>query len=91
LQHSEVPRYIAQQVDAHKEALILMKGYAKDGDTPAIKTRGQDRAGSADASEYGRENSERLEKAVLKFFAVTGALSLALDLCDLPPLKYEEH
>ena len=30
-------RYIAQQVDAHKEALILMKGYAKDGDTPAIK------------------------------------------------------
>ena len=31
-------RYIAQQIDAHKEALILMKGYAKDGDTPAIKT-----------------------------------------------------
>ncbi len=31
-------RYIAQQVDAHKEALILMKGYAKDGDTRAIKT-----------------------------------------------------
>jgi len=31
-------RYIAQQVDAHKEALILMKSYAKDGDTPAIKT-----------------------------------------------------
>jgi putative membrane protein len=30
-------RYIAQQVDAHKEALILMKGYAKDGDTPTIK------------------------------------------------------
>ena len=31
-------RYIAQQVDAHKEALILMKGYAKDGDTRAIRT-----------------------------------------------------
>ena len=31
-------RYIAQQIDAHKEALILMKGYAKDGDTAAIKT-----------------------------------------------------
>jgi putative membrane protein len=31
-------RYIAQQVDAHNEALILMKGYAKDGDTRAIKT-----------------------------------------------------
>jgi putative membrane protein len=30
-------RYMAQQIDAHKEALILMKGYAKDGDTPAIK------------------------------------------------------
>jgi putative membrane protein len=30
-------RYIAQQIDAHNEALILMKGYAKDGDTPAIK------------------------------------------------------
>jgi len=30
-------RYIAQQIDAHKEALILMQGYAKDGDTPAIK------------------------------------------------------
>ncbi len=25
------------QIAAHKEALILMKGYAKDGDTPAIK------------------------------------------------------
>jgi putative membrane protein len=31
-------RYIAQQIDAHNEALILMKGYAKDGDTAAIKT-----------------------------------------------------
>jgi putative membrane protein len=30
-------RYISQQIDAHNEALILMKGYAKDGDTPAIK------------------------------------------------------
>jgi len=30
-------RYMAQQVNAHKEALILMKGYAKDGDTPEIK------------------------------------------------------
>jgi len=31
-------RYMAQQVDAHKEALILMKGYAKDGDTAPLKT-----------------------------------------------------
>jgi putative membrane protein len=30
-------RYMAQQVDAHKEALILMKGYAKDGDNAAVK------------------------------------------------------
>ena len=30
-------RYMSQQVDAHKEALILMKGYAKDGDNAAIK------------------------------------------------------
>ncbi|MGH6871496.1 MAG: DUF4142 domain-containing protein [Rhizomicrobium sp.] len=30
-------RYIAQQIDAHKEALILMQGYAKDGDVATIK------------------------------------------------------
>jgi putative membrane protein len=30
-------RYIAQQVAAHKEADILMRGYAKDGDNQAIK------------------------------------------------------
>jgi len=30
-------RYMAQQIDEHKEALILMQGYAKDGDTPVIK------------------------------------------------------
>jgi putative membrane protein len=31
------PRYIAQQVAAHKEADILMSGYAKNGDNAAIK------------------------------------------------------
>lgn len=31
-------RYLAQQVDAHNEALILMRGYAKDGDTKEVKT-----------------------------------------------------
>jgi putative membrane protein len=31
-------RYIAQQVDAHKEALILMQGYAKSGDDKAVKS-----------------------------------------------------
>jgi len=30
-------RYLTQQIDAHKEALILMRGYAKDGDTASIK------------------------------------------------------
>jgi putative membrane protein len=30
-------RYIAQQVAAHKEADILMRGYAKDGDNAAVK------------------------------------------------------
>ena len=31
-------RYITQQVAAHKEANILMRGYAKDGDNAAIKS-----------------------------------------------------
>ncbi|HEY4263977.1 MAG TPA: DUF4142 domain-containing protein [Micropepsaceae bacterium] len=30
-------RYIAQQIGAHDEASILMRGYAKDGDNPDIK------------------------------------------------------
>lgn len=30
-------RYIAQQIAAHKEADILMQGYAKDGDNQAVK------------------------------------------------------
>jgi putative membrane protein len=30
-------RYIAQAINAHNEALILMRGYAKDGDNPDIK------------------------------------------------------
>ncbi len=30
-------RYISQQVDAHNEALILMRGYAKDGDNAEVK------------------------------------------------------
>jgi putative membrane protein len=30
-------RYITQQVAAHKEANILMRGYAKDGDNKAVK------------------------------------------------------
>jgi putative membrane protein len=31
-------RYVSQQVAAHKEADILMRGYAKDGDNAAIKS-----------------------------------------------------
>jgi putative membrane protein len=30
-------RYIAQQISAHEETLIVMRGYAKDGDNPDIK------------------------------------------------------
>jgi putative membrane protein len=30
-------RYVAQQVNAHNEALILMRGYAKDGDNADLK------------------------------------------------------
>jgi putative membrane protein len=30
-------RYMSQQVDAHKEALILMRGYAKSGDVAGVK------------------------------------------------------
>jgi putative membrane protein len=30
-------RYIAQQINVHNEALILMRGYANDGDNPDIK------------------------------------------------------
>ena len=30
-------RYVSQQVAAHKEAQILMRGYAKDGDNEAIR------------------------------------------------------
>ena len=30
-------RYLAQQISVHNEALILMRGYAKDGDNPDIK------------------------------------------------------
>ena len=30
-------RYVSQQIAAHKEADILMRGYAKDGDNAAIK------------------------------------------------------
>jgi putative membrane protein len=30
-------RYLSQQVDAHKEALILMRGYGKDGEVAQVK------------------------------------------------------
>ena len=30
-------RYIAQQINTHDQALILIRGYAKDGDNPDIK------------------------------------------------------
>jgi len=37
-------RYMGQQVDAHKEALILMKGYAKSGDNKDVKAFAADTA-----------------------------------------------
>lgn len=37
-------RYMSQQVDAHKETLILMKGYAKDGDNKDVKMFAADTA-----------------------------------------------
>ncbi len=52
-------RYIAQQVDAHKEALILMNGYAKDGDAARHQEiRREDGPGGAVAPEYGRAYGE---------------------------------
>ena len=30
-------RYLAQQQAAHEEAVILMRGYAKDGDNSSVK------------------------------------------------------
>lgn len=47
-------RYITQQVAAHKEAGILMRGYAKDGDNAKIK---------AFASETGHHVAEHLAMA----------------------------
>ncbi len=47
-------RYITQQVAAHKEAGILMRGYAKDGDNAKIK---------AFASETSHHVAEHLEMA----------------------------
>jgi putative membrane protein len=56
-------RYIAQQIDAHKEALILMKGYAKDGDTPAIKTLA---AKTAPVVQMHLNMAEKIQKGLKK-------------------------
>jgi putative membrane protein len=56
-------RYIAQQVDAHKEALILMKGYAKDGDTAAIKTLA---AKTAPVVQMHLNMAEKIQKGLKK-------------------------
>ncbi len=51
-------RYITQQVAAHKEADILMRGYAKDGDNAALK----DFAGTTDkAVKMHLSMAERLD------------------------------
>jgi len=52
-------RYISQQVAAHKEADILMRGYAKDGDNAAVK----DFAAATDkAVKMHLSMAEKLEK-----------------------------
>jgi putative membrane protein len=35
------PRYIAQQIDQHTQAMVLMRGYIKAGDDPNFKTFAQ--------------------------------------------------
>jgi putative membrane protein len=56
-------RYVAQQIDAHNEALILMKGYAKDGDTPAIKELA---AKTARAVQMHLNMAEKIQKGLKK-------------------------
>jgi putative membrane protein len=56
-------RYVAQQIDAHNEALILMKGYAKDGDTPAIKKLA---AKTAPAVQMHLNMAEKIQKGLKK-------------------------
>lgn len=56
-------RYMGQQVDAHKEALILMQGYAKDGDNAAVKSFA---AATAPAVQEHLNMAEPLYKAVNK-------------------------
>ena len=38
------PRYIAQQIDQHNQAMILMRGYIKAGDNPDFKVLAQQTA-----------------------------------------------
>lgn len=56
-------RYMSQQVDAHKEALSLMKGYAKDGDNAAVKRFA---ASTASAVQDHLNMAEPLYKTVSK-------------------------
>jgi putative membrane protein len=56
-------RYIAQQVAAHQEALILMEGYAKNGDTPAIKALA---AKTAPVVQMHLNMAEKIQPAVKK-------------------------
>jgi len=45
-------RYIAQQISAHNEALILMRAYANSGDNADIKTFAEATCPGANASGY---------------------------------------
>lgn len=56
-------RYMSQQVAAHKEANILMRGYAKDGDNAAIKSFA---AETDKAVKMHLANAKKLEDATEK-------------------------
>jgi putative membrane protein len=56
-------RYLAQQEAAHKEAEILMRGYAKDGDNAAIKSFAAD---TLPAVQDHLKMVENLEKTAAK-------------------------
>ena len=56
-------RYITQQVAAHKEADILMRGYAKDGDNKAIKSFA---AETDKAVKMHLATAQKLDKALSK-------------------------
>lgn len=56
-------RYVAQQINAHNEALILMQGYAKSGDDKAVKSFANK---TAAAVQMHLNMANKLDKALAK-------------------------